>query len=190
MSLRSPLAPGEWVEQHLIYWLLSGCKENFNKVKNASEIKCLPLLKVYFAQCMEGYDVYMCKHTTRTKSDCNHYTTATEKQPVAFVHTYTLAQPSIFTASIRRIHPLSTPYFLPPFLCSISPPLIALPVSLPSNSLPFMPSTSYHSDSIFISALFSLWSPVPLCLLPAVFVHCSPCTEMALTAETQPSIYL
>lgn len=92
----------------------------------------------------------------------------------AHIHT----QPSIFAASIHRIHPLNTPYILPPSLCPISPPLIALPFSLPSNSLPFMPSTSYHSNAIFISALFSLRSPVPLRLLPAVFVHCSPCTEM------------
>lgn len=84
---------------------------------------------------------------------------------------------SIFIASIHRIHPFNAPYFLPPLFCSISPPLIALSLSLPSNSLLFIPPISYRSDTIFISTLFSL-SPVPLRLLPAVFVHCSPCTEM------------
>lgn len=45
---------------------------------------------------------------------------------------------------------------------------------------------------MFISALFSLRSPVPLRLLPAVFVHCGPRAkdEMTLTAETQPPIFL
>lgn len=114
-----------------------------------------------------SFCISMCKHSPRMHSValCTHPHMHKKK-------------PSIFTAPIHRIHPRNTPYFLPPSLCSISPPLIALPVSLPSNSLPFMPSTSYHSDLIVISALFSLWSPVPLRLLPAVFVHCSPCTEM------------
>lgn len=88
--------------------------------------------------------------------------------------------------------PLTPLISSPPFLCSISPPLIALPVSLPSNSLLFMPSTSYRSDSIFISALFSLWSPVPLCRLPSCVcaLQSAHRDETAPTAETQPPIYL
>lgn len=84
---------------------------------------------------------------------------------------------------------LSTHYSLPPLLCPTSTPLIAALLSLPSNS---SPSTSYRSDLMFISALFSLRSPVPLRLLPAVFVHCGPRAkdEMTLTAETQPPIFL
>ena len=99
----------------------------------------------------------------------------THRSSCAHIHTW---MHPFCSASIHRTHPLSTTHVFPLFLCSISPPLIAPPVSLPSNSLPFMPSISYRSDSIFISALLSPWSPVPLRLLPAVFVHWSLCTEM------------
>lgn len=87
---------------------------------------------------------------------------------------------------------LNSLYSLPPLLCSISPTLIALSVPLPSQSLPFIPSTSYRSDSIFISALFPLRSPVPRHPSPAVLARGGPSRrdEMAPTAETQPPIYL
>lgn len=97
----------------------------------------------------------------------------------------------IFTASIHRIHPPhlpSLPSSLLP-LCSISPTLIALSVPLPSQSSPFIPSTSYRSDSIFISALVPLRSPVPRQLRwrRRGSLHRS---EAAPPAETQPPIYL
>lgn len=93
-----------------------------------------------------------------------------------YAHIHTHRHP--FSASIHPIHSLNVRYFLRSFpLFHFPPPLIALLVSLPSDSSPFMPSSSYHSDWIFISALFWLWSPVPLCLLPAVFVQSCSCTE-------------
>lgn len=77
-------------------------------------------------------------------------------------------------------NPLNAAHFFLFFPPSVPFPclLIAPPVSLPSNSLPFMLSISYRSDWIFICTVLTPWSPVPLCLLPAVFVHCSLWTEM------------
>lgn len=110
-------------------------------------------------------------------------------------HTHSRSGSAIYPFSLHpfiAFIPLNSPYSLPPLLCSISPTLIALSVPLPSQSLPFIPSTSYRSDSIFISALLPLRSPVPRRPSPAALARGGPSRrdKMAPTAETQPPIYL
>lgn len=118
-------------------------------------------------------------HSTTTYSMLSTVICIAESEYRPFITVY-------FTASIHRLLFLTALISYRPSSLPSIPSLIALSPFLLSNSLPPMPSTSYHSDLMFISVLLLLWSPAPPCLLPAVFTYGGPCTR---TSATQAPIH-
>lgn len=117
--------------------------------------------------------VLLCLHVQHYKNRIVTITLGRKKKNTQ-QHTHTHTQPSIFTASIHRIHPLNTPYFLPSF------PLFHFPTSNCSagfSSFKFIAFHAFHLLSewldIYLRTVLALitCSPLPapqLCLRTAV----------------------